>query len=455
MTIERRLPLAALATLLALGPCVARAQTLPGGAPREAGAPDESVDRVVAVVGDSAIFYSELQEEILRRQAAQMPMPERQDSVAFRAFERAVLNDLVDQTLVLSAAARDTTVAVPQARVDETFDQAWQDEIRRFGSEAELRRALEAEGRTLAQYRAMRREEVEQTLLLQTYVQSQRQGARIIPIEESQIRAYYEAQLDTLGSLGQRPETITFEMVVLAPRASDSIQADARAEAERIRSMLDEGQDFAELARRFSDDPGSAPSGGELGWIRRGMGFAQEFEDAAFRLGRGQISDVVETQFGAHIIQVERINGAERLVRHILIAATPAPADESEARERASAIRDEVLAGAPLSDFADEGEDTGIPNPATVSRDQLGQLPPELAQALGPARSGDVLGPIELHLRPDESAFAVLRVQEVREAGELTYDDVHDQIRSILQDRQFQDQLLDRLRAGTYIDVRL
>lgn len=451
----RHFSLCALAALLALGPTAARAQTLLGGAPSEPGVPGETVDRVVAVVGDSAIFYSQIQEEIFRRQAAGMPVPETQDSVAYRSFEGAVLNDLVDQTLVLNAAAQDTTVTVPQSRIDQTFDQAWQDVIRNFGSEAELRRTVEAQGLTFAQYRAMRRQEVEQSLLLQTYVQAERQNSRAVPIEESQIRAYYEAQLDTLGSLGQRPETITFEMVVLAPGASDSIRANAVAEAERIRGMLEEGQDFAELARRFSDDPGSAPAGGELGWIRRGMGFAQEFENAAFRLGRGQISDVVETQFGAHIIQVERINGAERLVRHILIAANPTPTDEQSARERATAIRDSVLAGTPLSDFASESEDTGIPSPATVSRDQLGQLPPALAQALSTARTGDVLGPIAIQLRPDETSYAVVQVQELRAAGELTYADVHDQIRSILQDRQFQDQLLSRLRAETYVDIRL
>ena len=451
----RRIFLGAVLALLALGPRTAGAQSLPGGPASLAGDPDEPVDRVVAVVGDSAIFLSEIEEEILRRQAGGVQVPERQDSVAFQAFERSVLTDLVDQTLVLNAAAKDTTVSVPQARVDETFDRGWQDLVDNFGSEAELRRAIEQEGLTYNQFRASRREEVEKTLLLQMYVQSQRQGARIVPVEESRVRAYYEAQLDTLGSLGQRPETVTFEMVVIAPHAADSVRAATVAEAERVRSMLDEGQDFAELARRFSDDPGSAPAGGELGWIRKGMGFAQEFEDAAFRLGRGQTSDVVETQFGAHIIQVERINGAERLVRHILIAANPAPPDVETARQRAIAIRDEVLAGTPLSDFADEGEDTGIPSPATVSRDQLGQLPTALAQVLATARTGDVLGPVELQPRPDESAFAVIQVQEIREAGELTYDDVHDQIRTILQDRQFQDELLDRLRAETYVDIRL
>jgi parvulin-like peptidyl-prolyl isomerase len=87
----------------------------------------------------------------------------------------------------------------------------------------------------------------------------------------------------------------------LAPRAEE----EALALAQDIRRRLDAGEDFTSLAVQYSDDSGSKATGGELGWYGRGEGFVPEFEDAAFALEPGQISDPVKTQFGYHIIQVE------------------------------------------------------------------------------------------------------------------------------------------------------
>lgn len=87
----------------------------------------------------------------------------------------------------------------------------------------------------------------------------------------------------------------------LAPRTEE----EALALAQEIRQRLDAGEDFAALAVQYSDDPGSKTAGGSLGWYGRGEGFVQEFEDAAFALQTGQISDPVKTQFGYHIIQVD------------------------------------------------------------------------------------------------------------------------------------------------------
>ena len=413
---------------------------------------DELVDRVVAIVGDSALFYSQVQDETRRRRASGLPVPPETDSAAMREFELVVLGDLVDQSLLLVGAQRDTTVTVPISRVDQAFDGAWTDRVQQFGSEEELSRALAADGLTLAQYRTILRQELERELMLQTYVQAQREATRVPPVEEADMQAFFERER---GSLGQRPPTLTFEHVVFGPQPSDSVRAASRAEAEEVLALLEQGEDFADLARRLSDDPGSGPQGGELGWVRRGV-FVQEFEDVAFALNREQISGIVETQFGAHIIQVQRINGPERLVRHILIASQPTAGDVAAARDRAIAVRDSVASGVvPLSSFADQGEPTGLPNPATLSRDQLGQLPQTFAEALSSAAEGDVLAPLEMQARPGESTFAVLHVTEVREAGEMTYEDVREQIRTILQDREFQQRLLERLRSETFVEIRL
>ncbi len=409
---------------------------------------DELVDRVVAIVGDSAVFYSQVQEQLLRLRASGMPLPE--DPAEVQELESEVLDEIVTQTLILNAAGADTLLTVPAARLDQEAERAWQDVVARFGTEAATARALEAEGMSIAQYRANQREEIRKGLLIETFVQAQRRESRLAPIEEAEIREFFDRERDNLG---ERPATLTFDQVVLAPQPSDSVKAASRERAYEILNQIENDEDFADLARRFSDDPGSAQRGGELGWVRRGV-MVEEFEDAAFSLGRGGVSDVVDTQFGAHIIQVERIRGAERMVRHILVAAEPTPSDVEVARERATEIREAVASGAPLSDYYDEAQDTGLPRPMTLPMDQLGQLPSGLAQALTAAEEGAVLGPIEVAQQPNRPTYAVVEVLELREAGQLTYEDVRNQIRGILQDERFQDQLIERLRAQTYVDVR-
>jgi len=97
------------------------------------------------------------------------------------------------------------------------------------------------------------------------------------------------------------------------PTPAPRDDAQALALATQIKQQLDAGADFATLAKEYSDDTGSKDQGGELGWFPRDSGFVKEFEDAAFSLQPGQISDPVKTQFGYHIIQVEERDPAHEL----------------------------------------------------------------------------------------------------------------------------------------------
>jgi peptidyl-prolyl cis-trans isomerase SurA len=411
---------------------------------------EEVVDRIVAVVGDSAIVHSQIQEQLFQLQAEGTELPE--DPAQLRALEREVLEGLVNQLLLVQAAEADTLVTVSEARVDQALQETWDEQVRRFGTEARLREAVEAQGMSMTQYRSGLRNQLRQRLLLERYIQGKRQQARFISVDESEVREFFEQQRHQLGD---RPATVTFEQAIIFSEPSDSAKAVARDEAEGILQRLRDGEDFAELARRFSHDPGSRQRGGELGWHRRGDGLVEEFEDVAFRLRPGQVSGVVETPFGAHIIKVERARGAERKIHHILIAADVTDADLRRARERAEEIRRSVEAGASISDYSRESQRLNLPDSLSLPMDQLDQLPSGYATALRAAGEGEVLGPLELPLSERETAFAVVKVRRLREAGEFTLDDVRSQIRERLRGEKFEERLLRDLRAEIYVDVRL
>jgi peptidyl-prolyl cis-trans isomerase SurA len=410
------------------------------------------LDRVAAVVGDSIILLSEVQDFMFRSLPPGSELPEDQDER--RAFEQEALSGLVDRLLMLQAAASDSLIvaAVSQDRVDDTFRQAWQDQISTFGSEAGLRTAVEAEGMTLPQYRASLRDDIYRELLLRNYLEARQFEARTIIVSDDEVRRVFE---EDRGTFGQRPAELSFRMLFIEPTASEEARAAARTRAEEVLQMIRGGEDFAEMARRLSDDEGSRMQGGDLGWHRRPSDLVPEFEEAAFALREGQVSEVVETSFGAHIIKVERTRAGERRLRHILIGAERSPDDEGIAQTRAAEIAAAVREGTPLRTFRAESAQLGYPDSLTIPRAQVDQLPSEMAAELRTASQGDVLGPITFPVGEGLTLFVIVDVTNIREAGEYTFDDVREQLRGILRQERFRDRLLGQLRARTYVDIRL
>lgn len=454
-----RFPLAflVLSALLAIGtasPLAAQDEPVPSLDP-ETG--EEVVDRVAAVVGDSVVLYSEVVER-LQQQRAQLeavgePFPT--DPEAVQALEAELLDELIQTQLLLQAAATDTMVAVTDEQVDRAFDEEWQSRVNQLGGEDNLREALTQQGLSVAGFRSTLREQIRREGLIEQFIQLQQRDAGMIVVDESEVEEYFESQRATFP---ERPASLTVRQAIIEPPPSEEAMAEAHAEVERILELMQEGEEFEELARRLSDDPGSAQEGGELGWFRRASEleeeFGEEFEDAAFSLREGQVTGPVETNRGAHIIQVDRIRGPERRIRHILIAAE---GDQEAARARAQEIHDGVASGTPMEEFERESASSEIINTQVVNPDSLQAYPSAYSNAIRSAEEGDLIGPIELPL--DEggarSAWAVVQVTELREAGEFTLDDLRADIRDFLRNQEFMTRLMDRLRARTHIDIRI
>lgn len=126
-----------------------------------------------------------------------------------------------------------------------------------------------------------------------------------ISVDDSQVRAIYDERKEEFRS----PETRQTRHI-LVKVGSDVSDGDAKTEAQKLLDEIKAGADFAELAREHSDDKGSGSNGGDLGVVERGM-MVKPFENAAFALQQDQLSDLVRSQFGYHIIQVTKIEGGE------------------------------------------------------------------------------------------------------------------------------------------------
>lgn len=180
-------------------------------------------------------------------------------------------------------------------------------------------------------------------------------GEKVVPTDK-EIAAFYKAKFNTLFS---HPERVRAQHILIAvtPDASAKSRQEAKAKAENVLAQLKKGADFAKLAAQNSDDPGSRDHGGDLGFFQRGQ-MIKPFEDAAFSLKPGQISGVVETRFGYHIIKVNEVTPARtdtveqakpRIVEMLRARAGQRSAVAAQRQDLATA-----LGGAKLKDLADK-----------------------------------------------------------------------------------------------------
>lgn len=403
----------------------------------------ELVDRVVAVVGDTALLLSDVDGALAQLQAQTgRPIPPEQVPAARLEILRERVNELI-----LVEAARAAGVTVDEAALTEQIDQRIAGLLTQFGGEAGLQQALAQEGLNRERYRALLISQARTESLREQYIRQQA-GSRSLPlVSEEQIREAFEARR---ASLGQAPVRLSMQQVVIKAEPSDSARAGALREAQQVLEELQAGADFEVLARRFSDDPGSKEAGGDLGWFRPGR-MVPEFESAAFAMRPGQTSGIVRSDFGYHIIRLERVRGAERKARHILISPEVTPADVERARQRADSVAAAVRGGASPTVLA-RAYDTPTSD-SEVSRVPLEQLPPGYQSAAGTAATGDVLGPIQLD--GPATTFAVVKVTGRQEAGPYTLDDVRDRVVQLLQEQRLTEQLVQELRHRVFVEILL
>jgi peptidyl-prolyl cis-trans isomerase SurA len=423
--------------------------SLPVAATAQIDDPD-IVDRLIAVVGDSVVVQTQVVEEIARMALGGDPVPEPGDP-AYEELFRSILDQYIDQLLVLQAAAKDSLIEPNEPQIAEQVNERIAQLSQQFGGQAQLQQALAAEALTLAEYRDILSGEARKEQVQQMFFQSRTRDAATIEVSEDELRErFVEAQ----SQLQQRPRLLTFRQVVVAPEASEAALEGARALADSLIVRIASGEDFAALATEYSDDPGTAELGGDLGWFRRGR-MVREFEDVAFALNlAGQVSEPVQTEYGFHIIKLERARTGERQARHILLVPDIGDADLVRARETARDVFSRAQAGESMEDLFSDFSDPAAPDSLTLGFDQLAELPPAYAP-LRTAQAGALLGPLEYQSGPDETRIAVLKVIEIREAGAFTFDDLRATIAAqVQQERQFE-RLLEDLRATTHIEIRM
>jgi peptidyl-prolyl cis-trans isomerase SurA len=440
--------------LLAAVPVVVPAQQpapAPSLTPSSSTAQAIPLDRVVAIVGDVVITQSGLQERLIQKRQEGVAFPS--DSAAFQTFVLGVVNELVDEELLLQKG-KDLKIEVPDADVTNTVDKQVKDIRARFSSESEFRAELQKAGLgTPEEFRRYRADEVRRAETITRTIRKLREDGKIVQanVTDADVQEAYERNR---AALPKREAAVTWRQIIIAPKASPAAKERARARAESLLVEIRAGGDFELLAKRESMDPGSRDNGGDLGWNRRGRMVA-EFDRWMFALPPGQMSPVIETPFGYHIIRVDRVQPGEVKARHILIAPTIDSADVTRAHLEADSVAAAWKAGAPFDSLAKKHHDFASAEETTLLTPfPRAQLPASYQQAFAGKAARDFV----VFQIPGNGTvpgkFVVAQLASVEEGGDLTLAEVKERFRSRLAEEGGVKRLMDTLRKGTYVAVR-
>ncbi len=406
---------------------------------------DNVVERVIALVGDSVILMTELDEYMLTLEASGFVRPE--DPNELITVKTQILDQLVNQQLILLEAIKDTTLAISDAELEDRVQQEVDGQVRQFGTTNRFQDALAEQNMTVAQFREQRKNMIRRDLLQERYFAKSGGSDDGIIITEDEARAFFE---ENRSQIPQAPATVLFENFILSPVANEASKADAQAEAERLLQVAMTGeQTFAELATRFSDGP-SAQNGGELGWIRHDGSMVPEFEEEAFKLSPGRISSPVETEFGYHLILLERIRGGERRVRHILVEPEIVESDIEENQLRAQSFAEQLDSGSVSDDIFEIDSDT-----LDLALGQIAEISPEYAAGMINAQAGDIIGPIQLVGPRMENSWGIAKIIEMKKGGSSEFEDVRELIEERLRSIRGAEDLIEELRNQTFVEIRL
>src|SRR5690554_4218643 len=286
------------------------------------------VDKIIAKVDNNIILESDLQKAYLDAVA--------RSQQGFEAPNRCEVFESLLVNKMMVAKAEIDSVIVSDAEVILQTDQQFNMTMQQFGGDEET--LVEAYGKTAEQLKSEMHDAIKEQLIVRKMQGVISEGLSVSPAD---VREFFD-KIPT-DSLPFFSAEVSVGQIVKKPEVSDKQKEEVSNLLASIKKrILDGDSDFATMARQYSEDPGSAASGGDLGFFNRGE-LAPEYEATALGLKQGEISDPVESMFGVHMIQLLEIKGNSFNTRHILITPKPTESDIADAERFLDSIRTMIV----------------------------------------------------------------------------------------------------------------
>lgn len=413
---------------------------------------NEMLDGIIAVVAGDIILKSELEAKLQGfSQSGERIKP----NTKCLLFEDVLFNKLlIDQ-------AKKDSIEVGEDQVNQEIERRLDFYVQQIGSVEKLERFY---GKSVVQIKEEFKDLIRDQLIVQRMQQELSQGVKVTPRDVREF--YHSIPKDSLPFINAEVEAAH---IVIKPKISQEEKEKVITKLRGFRERILDGEDFGTLAYLYSDDEGSASRNGELGFMRRGQ-LVPEFAEAAFTLEPGQVSPVVETEFGFHIIQLVERQGQKANFKHILLKPSVSGVQLNKAKERLDSLRNEIKNNPELT-FSDMAEkysddeqskynDGKMVNPQTgatrFEMDQLSEIDPGLVYALDKLEPGKISEPVLYVKRDNTKAYRIVKLLEVVEPHRANLKDDYQRIRAVAKARKEKDELDRWIREkieSTYIKI--
>jgi peptidyl-prolyl cis-trans isomerase SurA len=406
--------------------------------------PQEILDRVVAVVDNEIILQSELEFQASIFAAQRGIDPSNPD------LKKQILNSMIDEKLVYAQSELDS-IEISEEEIDQRIEYQIQVFKQQYGS---VQRIEEIYGMKIERIKRELRDDVRKNLMVQRMQQT-----KFATIEASrrEIGDFFNTYKDSIGMI---PEKLNIYHIFKNPKASERIKKKSRDFAQTLLDSIKAGADLSELAKEHSDDPGSAALNGDLGFVKRGV-FYPEFEAAAFALKEGEMSEVVESPVGFHIIYLVERRGESIHTKHILIKIEPDENADLETIQFLSDTRDSILKG--VDTFKDLAKKISDDKETSSFGGHLGtfylnQLDKNLLDIVSKLKEGEISFPRRLEYAPGTYGYHIVFLEKRVPQHPASLEDDYKELKKLADEykkqKEYENWIKD-LKKRIYWEIRI
>jgi len=407
------------------------------------------IDQIIAVVGGNIVLESEVEAQYIQYRMQEGA------SGSSTTIKCSLFENMLYQKLLLNQAELDS-VEVSDGQVEMEMDRRLRHYISLIGS---VEKFEEFYQKSILEFKDELREQVKEMMLVESVQQTITTEVNITP---SEVKSFFkELPQDSIPLLNSEVE---IAQIVKLPPINREEEESVKNKLQEIKYRVLNGENFATLAILYSEDPGSAKDGGELGLFGRGEMFP-EFEAAAFSLDKDEVSDIVETEAGFHILQMIERRGEYVNVRHILLRPKVSPLDLAKAKIELDSIailieNKEYTFEEAVVEFSDDpSKNNGglLINPFTGNAlFESDQLDPKVFFVIDKLEIGEISTPVQFQTEDGKDAYRILNLRRRTEPHKANLKQDYDRIQEwALENKKMEviNEWIEDKAESTYIKV--